>query len=106
MAWAVSFHPDLADEFVTLSSVVQVSLLAHVELIGQFGPTLGRPTVDMLKGSVIANLKELRFVAGGGVWRVVFAFDGQRIGVLLAAGDKQGKDQGRFYRALIGLAER
>jgi hypothetical protein len=47
----------------------------------------------------------LRFNAAGGVWRVAFAFDGQRIAVLLVAGDKRGVAQERFYRRLIALAE-
>jgi hypothetical protein len=37
---------------------------------------------------------------------VVFAFDAKRIAVLLAAGDKRGQPQARFYKALIALAER
>jgi hypothetical protein len=37
---------------------------------------------------------------------VAFAFDGKRIAVLLAAGDKRGQPQTRFYNALIALAER
>jgi hypothetical protein len=49
---------------------VQDELLAHAKLIAQFGPTLGRPRVDRLEGSRHANLKELRFDAAGGVWRV------------------------------------
>lgn len=105
MSWAVEFHPDLADEFVTLPEAVQTDLLAHVAYLREFGPTLGRPTVDTLKGSGIANLKELRFAGDGGVWRVAFAFDGSRVAVLLAAGDKGGRDQARFYKALIRLAE-
>jgi hypothetical protein len=34
--------------------------------------------VDTLKGSMHANMKELRFDAAGGVWRVAFAFDAKR----------------------------
>ena len=66
---------------------------------------LGRPAVDTMKGSRVANLKELRFDADGGVWRVLFAFDSQRIAVLLAAGDKAGVAQARFYRKLVAKAE-
>jgi hypothetical protein len=54
----------------------------------------------------MANLKELRFAAGGGVWRVAFAFDARRAAVLLEAGDKRGKAEARFYRTLIATAER
>ena len=103
--WDVQFHPELASELDGLSAVVRVELLAHAGLLAEFGPTLGRPTVDTLKGSAIANLKELRFGAGG-VWRVAFAFDAKRIAVLLAAADKRGQPQARFYKALIALAER
>jgi hypothetical protein len=105
MAWDLRFHPDLAVEFLRFSSAVQVELLAHTDLLTRFGPSLGRPAVDTLKGSRIANLKELRFTAEGGIWRVAFAFDGKRIAVLLAAGDKRGKAQQRFYKTLIALAE-
>ena len=74
-------------------------------LLTEFGPSLGRPTVDTLKGSRIPNLEELRFSAGGGVWRVAFAFDRHRVAVLLVAGDKRGKRESRFYRNLIATAE-
>jgi hypothetical protein len=37
-----------------------------------------------------ANMKELRFRADGGVWRVAFAFDPRRNAILLVAGDKSG----------------
>jgi hypothetical protein len=105
MPWSVEIHPDLAPELRLPPRGVRQELGAHVGLIEQFGPALGRPAVDTLKGSSVANLKELRFSAGGGVWRVAFAFDGNRVAVLLAAGDKGGKDQNRFYRAMMKLAE-
>jgi hypothetical protein len=50
-------------------------------------------------------LKELRFTADGGVWRVAFVFDGKRVAVLLAAGNKRGHGEPRFYKALMKLAE-
>ena len=50
-------------------------------------------------------MKELRFDAGGGVWRVAFAFDRRRQAILLVAGDKSGVGSGRFYRRLIAAAD-
>ena len=50
-------------------------ILALSRLLQQFGPQLGRPRVDTLKGSRHANMKELRFGAADGEWRVAFAFD-------------------------------
>jgi hypothetical protein len=50
-------------------------------------------------------MKELRFDAAGGVWRVAFAFDPKRRAILLVAGDKSGGSQKRFYRELIRKAD-
>jgi hypothetical protein len=48
-----------------------------------------------------ANMKELRFKASDGEWRVAFAFDPRRQAILLVAGHKSGGSQKRFYRQLI-----
>jgi hypothetical protein len=50
-------------------------------------------------------MKELRFDAADGVWRVAFAFDPKRKAVLLVAGDKSGGSQRRFYKQLIAKAD-
>ena len=50
-------------------------------------------------------MKELRFTADGGVWRIAFAFDPERKAVLLAAADKSGGAERRPYRRLIGKAD-
>jgi hypothetical protein len=50
-------------------------------------------------------MKELRFDAADGVWRVAFAFDPKRNAVLLIAGDKSGGGENRFYRQLIATAD-
>jgi hypothetical protein len=105
VAWAVLFHDAFDSEFVDLSEAVQDELLAQAKLLEQFGPTLGRPRVDTLKGSRHANMKELRFDADDGVWRVAFAFDPNRRAVLLVAGDKSGGSEKRFYRQLVRTAD-
>ena len=51
-------------------------------------------------------MKELRFEAAGGVWRVAFAFDPRRSAILLVAGDKSGGGETRFYKRLIQTADR
>jgi hypothetical protein len=105
MIWTVLFHDDFATEFAALAQPLQDELLAHALLLRDFGPGLGRPTVDTLKGSKHANMKELRFGWMGEVWRVAFAFDPARQAVLLVGGDKGGADQRRFYKRLIALAD-
>ncbi|WP_172449753.1 type II toxin-antitoxin system RelE/ParE family toxin [Porphyrobacter sp. HT-58-2] len=85
---------------------MQDELLALVELLTASGPTLGRPHVDTLAGSMHANMKELRFTADDGVSRAAFAFDPERKAILLVAGDKAGVAQKRFYKALIAKADK
>ena len=84
---------------------MRTEILALARLLQQFGPQLGRPRVDTLKGSRHANLKELRLSAAGGEWRVAFAFDTRRKGILLIAGDKSGGSEKRFYRELLRKAD-
>ena len=105
MVWTVLFHEAFYREFGDLCADVQDELLAHARLLAEFGPSLGRPTVDTLKGSSHSNMKELRFSWNGQVWRVAFAFDPLRQAILLAGGDKGGANQSRFYRRLIRLAD-
>ena len=50
-------------------------------------------------------MKELRFSAAGGEWRVAFAFDPKRTAILLVAGDKSGGSVRRFYRRLLAKAD-
>jgi hypothetical protein len=105
MSWSILFHDDFADEFAVLAESLQDELLAHTLLLRDFGPSLGRPTVDTLKGSKHNNMKELRFAWAGEVWRVAFAFDPKRQAILLVGGDKGGADQRRFYKRLIAVAD-
>lgn len=51
-------------------------------------------------------MKELRFKAANGVWRVAYAFDPVRTAILLAAGDKSGMSETLFYDRLIEKADR
>jgi hypothetical protein len=49
--WEVEFHRDFDPEFGALPDDVQNELRTHALLLEQFGPQLGRPRVDTLKGS-------------------------------------------------------
>jgi hypothetical protein len=101
----VAFHPEFDPEFMQLSVTVQQMILARAESLRKLGPQLGRKQVDTLKGSKHSNMKELRFDADDGCWRVAFAFDAKRRAILLVAGDKSGVSQDKFYRDLIRIAD-
>lgn len=105
MTWGVRLHSAFEDEVLTLERDVRVALFAAAKLLSDFGPQLGRPHADTLKGSRHANMKELRFEAADGEWRAAFAFDPERKAIMLVAGDKSGGSQKRFYRSLIAKAD-
>ncbi len=105
MRWVVAVGAEFEAELLELDPLVQIEVFAISRLLQQFGPELGRPRVDTLNGSRHANMKELRFSAAGGEWRVAFAFDPRRRAILLVAGDKSGGGEKRFYRDLIRRAD-
>jgi hypothetical protein len=101
MNWSVRLHDDFDPEFAELAEPVQNEILALMALLKEYGPKLGRPHADTLDDSKHANMKELRFKSAGGVWRVTYAFDSKREGILLVAGNKSGVSESRFYKQLI-----
>jgi hypothetical protein len=105
VSWSIEIGDEFKPEFFALHEDVRTEILALARLLQQFGPQLGRPRVDTLNGSRHANMKELRFSAAGGEWRVAFAFDARRKGILLIAGDKSGGSEKRFYRELLRKAD-
>jgi len=88
VSWVVEIGDEFEPEFDALHQDVQTEILALSRLLQQFGPQLGRPRVDTLNGSRHANMKELRFSAADGEWRVAFAFDPKRKATVLVADDK------------------
>jgi hypothetical protein len=105
VSWVVEIGDEFELEFDALHEDVQTEILALTRLLQQFGPQLKRPRADPLNDSRHANMKELRFSAAGGEWRVAFAFDTKRKAILLVAGDKSGGSEKRFYRELIRRAD-
>jgi hypothetical protein len=104
--WAVEIGDEFEPEFNNLQEDLRTEILALARLLQEFGPQLGRPRVDTLNGSRHANMKELRFSAADGAWRLAFAFDPKRKAILLVAGDKSGGSEKKFYKQLIAKADK
>jgi hypothetical protein len=69
------------------------------------GPVEGRPLVDSITASRIANMKELRPPSSGRTEiRILLVFDPWRAAILLVAGDKSGQ-WSKWYRTAIPRAE-
>ena len=84
----------------------KAAIFSKIYLLSEYGPNLGRPHADTLKGSKkLKNLKELRPQTGEYVFRIAYIFDTERNGVLLTGGDKKGKNEKKFYKDLIREAE-
>lgn len=105
MAWTIHFEETFETEFDQMDAGLKKALLSNLVFLEALGPDLGRPKADTLNGSQHANMKELRFNHDGGVWRVAYAFDTERAGIVLVAGDKGGENEKRFYKKLIATAD-
>lgn len=88
-----------------LSDADRTSVLASILVLQSLGPILGRPHADTVNGSAYSNMKELRVQSKGQPLRVFFAFDPERKGILLCAGNKTGNEK-RFYEEMIPIADR
>ncbi len=88
MPWTVEIGDEFEPEFNNLHEDVRTEILALSRLLQQFGPQLGRPRADTLNGSRYANMKELRFSAADGEWRLAFAFDPKRKAILSFRGQQ------------------
>lgn len=106
MAWIVEYHEEYAAELDAEIQAVRVAVIAAAAVLEQFGPQLGRPHVDTLKGSRFPNMKEFRISLPDGEWRISFAFDPKRQAILLNGGSKSGVSQDKFYERLIRVADR
>ena len=80
-------------------------IIAALELLEERGPQLGRPLVDTVNDSRHRNMKELRPGSSGrSELRILFAFDPERKGILLVAGDKSGNWK-KWYKINIPIAD-
>jgi hypothetical protein len=95
------FLDDLYDADPVSHRLVNQAIL----VLERNGPAEGRPLVDTVTASRIANMKELRPPsAGQSEVRILLVFDPWRSAVLLVAGDKSGK-WSQWYRTAIPQAE-
>jgi hypothetical protein len=65
--------------------------------------TFAAPYADTIRASRVTNLRELRVQHEGRPYRVLYAFDPRRVGILLIGGDKTGNS--RWYDEFIPKAE-
>ena len=96
-----SFLDDLYENDRASHQLVNQAIL----VLERNGPAEGRPLVDTITASRIANMKELRPPSSGKTEiRILLVFDPWRSAILLVAGDKSGQWT-RWYRDAMPRAE-
>lgn len=63
--WKVLLHPEVETWFELQPAKTQLAFNQSLYMLQQYGPNLGRPLVDSVKGSKLNNLKELRPPSAG-----------------------------------------
>ena len=104
MAWDIEVTDEFAGWWDGLSNEERKSVAAVVDLLEEFGPALRRPHAGHITTSRHANMKELVIQHAGPPYRVLFAFDTRRSGLLLIGGDKTGND--RWYEEFVPVADK
>src|ERR1700689_1671128 len=95
-----SFLDDLYESDPASHQLVNQAIL----ILERNGPAEGRPLVDSITASRVANMKELRPPSSGrSEIRILLVFDPWRAAILLVAGDKSGQG-GKWYRTGISRA--
>lgn len=100
--WEMILLEEVETWHFTLDSYATAAVTGAIDLLELEGPTLGRPTVDKVKGSKFHSMKELR-PAGTSI-RILFIFDPDRQAILLLGGDKAGNWKSRYDKN-IPIAE-
>lgn len=91
---------EFEDWYRSLNDEQKYAVDERVELLEAQGAALKRPTVGLVVGSKIANLKELRADVGRAKLRMLFVFDPWRDVVLLVGVDKAQHGFDAWYDAL------
>lgn len=107
MTWEISLTRQAQAFLDGLDEDDKSAVVGTIEVLRDFGPNLGRPYADVLTSSKHSNMKELRVHRAGKEFRVLFAFDRKRKGILLTGGDKLAFPGGpdAFYRRFIPEAD-
>lgn len=104
MEYEVEYTDEFENWWNSLSEKEQIDIDAMVQVLEKKGPTLPFPYSSGVNGSKHGNMRELRIQHAGRPYRVLYAFDPRRIGILLIGGDKTGNN--RWYDQFVPVADK
>jgi len=102
--WLVEYTDEFESWWESLNEDEQESVASYVLLLEARGPMLGYPFSSGIEQSKHSRMRELRVQHGGRPYRVLYAFDPRRVGILLIGGDKTGDD--RWYDKYVPIADK
>ncbi len=102
--WIIDRTQEIIDWINELDDDAKESILQHLIILRNIGPSLGRPYVDTINKSKHKNMKELRVQNKQKFFRIFFAFDPERKAILLIGSDKRGNK--KFYKEIIPIADK
>jgi hypothetical protein len=103
MSWNVEGTDDFQEWFDGLTEEEKEDVIASVDLLEERGPQLGYPHCSGIAQSRHSHMRELRIQHQGRPYRILYAFDPRRTGILLLGGDKTG--DGRWYDVNVPKAD-
>ena len=103
MTWIVEYTDQFDEWWESLSEDEQDSVAATVGALEERGPTLQHPVSSGIASSRHSHMRELRVQHQGDPYRVLYAFDPRRAGILLIGGNKTGND--RWYEEYVPQAD-
>jgi len=103
VTWEVEFTDEFGEWWDGLTAEEQESVTGSIDLLEVLGPELHRPYADAVHGSKYRNMRELRVQHQGRPYRILYAFDPRRTGMLLIGGDKTGNP--RWYEDFVPKAD-
>ena len=71
MAWNVLYDEEFSEWLLTVDEGLRLKIASHLEVLEEFGPNLGRPRVDTVKGSGYPNEGIEGAARGGAVANLV-----------------------------------
>ncbi|MFO1257252.1 MAG: type II toxin-antitoxin system RelE/ParE family toxin [Gammaproteobacteria bacterium] len=101
--WEVEYTDEFGSWWEDLAEEEQVDIAASVRLLEQCGPNLKFPHSSGINGSKHPHMRELRVQHKGRPYRILYAFDPKRVGILLIGGDKTGNN--RWYEEYVPIAD-
>jgi hypothetical protein len=104
MEWEIEVTDEFTAWWKDLTDDERESVRASVTLLEELGPNLPFPHSSGIKSSKHGRMRELRVQHEGRPYRVLYAFDPRRVGILLIGGDKSGDKQ--FYEQFVPIADK